>query len=189
MQMLWSRLHFETILMNITSESCLWWMSEYPISYLLDTFEYGNTLAINLLAAYAPCWIIWIPLQCEPWTEWPGRHIVFWTHRLQSHRWGVPGETGMCICVSVNHNRCFVFIEVCQSGLPAWMGTWGDFVFRDCPLGWGSRLYSFRVVPFLSDNYTTYCLSWSGCNVIRCHCWSFLDLDQHWNVRVYPLTA
>ncbi len=28
-----------------------------------------------------------------------------------------------------------------------------------CPLGWGSRLYSLRVTPFLLDNYTTYCLS------------------------------
>lgn len=36
----------------------------------------------------------------------------------------------------------------------------------DCPLGWGSRLYSFRVMPCLSDNYTIYCLSWSGCDII-----------------------
>lgn len=35
----------------------------------------------------------------------------------------------------------------------------------DCPLGWGSRLYSFRAMPCLSDNYTIYCLSWSGCDV------------------------
>lgn len=74
--------------------------------------------------------------------------------------------------VSVNHNRCSVFSELCRSGLPTWTGTWKDFVFKDCPLGWGSRLYSFRVIPFLSDNYTTYCLSWSGCNVVRSLCWS-----------------
>lgn len=28
-----------------------------------------------------------------------------------------------------------------------------------CTVGWGSRLYSFRVTPALGDNYSAYCLS------------------------------
>lgn len=32
----------------------------------------------------------------------------------------------------------------------------------NCPLGWGSRLYSFRVTPAPGDNYSTYCLSQSA---------------------------
>ncbi len=52
----------------------------------------------SLLGTDVICRIIWIPPQPEPWTEWPGRHIVFWTHRLLSHQQGVP-ERVACVFV------------------------------------------------------------------------------------------
>lgn len=36
-----------------------------------------------------------------------------------------------------------------------------------CSVGWGSRLYSFRVIPHLGDNYTVYCLSHGGTLPLR----------------------
>lgn len=63
--------------------------------------------------------------------------------------------------------QSFLSSRLSQSNPAVWEYSlcfiWSE---SDCPLGWGSRLYSFRVMPCLSDNYTIYCLSWSGCDII-----------------------
>ena len=69
----------------------------------------------------------------------------------------------------VTFPSCFPFLLIGWFFLLTLQRSWPTWAEDEhqCSVGWGSRLYSFRVIPHLGDNYTVYCLSHGGTLPLR----------------------
>lgn len=72
--------------------------------------------------------------------------------------WWYPLTTWQCCFFAIRWPLLvYAWLFISSQGYSKQDGVHFDFQQR--AVGWGSRLYSFRVIPTLGDNYTAYCLS------------------------------